>query len=90
MVLSNKYILFGLPCFRNSNKLTFEIENGEKVQKIIKKILMKKIFLYDSDADNATYKFIDNCIIYTYSFVQAKFREKIETAISKLEKENLL
>lgn len=46
MALSNKYILFGLPCFRNSNKLTFEIETeiGEKVQKNIEKNIDEKNF----------------------------------------------
>ncbi len=91
MALSNKYILFGLPYFRNSDKLTFEIETktGDRIQKTIEKNIDEEELYHNIDNDNATYKFIDNCLIYTHSSVQSSFKEKIETAISKLEKEDL-
>ena len=39
--------------------------------------------------DNATYRIIDNCLIYNHSSVQSIFKEKIMQAIANLKKEDL-
>ena len=91
MALFNKFVLFGLPQFRDSDKLSFEIETktGDKIYKIIDKNSDEKELSFKLDLNNAEYKFIDNCLIYTHSSVQSEFKEKIDAAISKLQKENL-
>ena len=94
--LFNKYILFGLPSLRNLDELIFEIEktNGEKIiRKFQREESYSKEELFDYDkyryGDNATYEFIQNCLIYHHSSVQLKFIEKIEMAIHNLRKEDL-
>lgn len=94
--LFNKYILFGIPSLRNSDKLVFEIENvyGEKIIRNFtkdEKYFEEELFDYNKYryGENATYRFIDNCLIYNHSSVQKGFKEKIELAISNLQKENM-
>lgn len=94
--LFNRYILFGLPHFRNTDELIFEIEKVDG-QKIIKKFNKSENYseeeLFDYNkyryGDNATYKIIDNCLIYNHSSVQERFKEKIEDAIDNLKQEDL-
>lgn len=94
--LFNRYVLFGLPHFRNTNELIFELEKDDG-QKIIKKFNKSENYseeeLFDYDkycyGNNASYRIIDNCLIYNHSSVQARFKEKIEQAISNLKQENL-
>ena len=93
--LFNRYVLFGLPSLRNSNELAFEIArpSGEIVIKrfLKEKEYFEEMFNYDEFryGKNASYKFIDNCLIYNHSSVQMQFKEKIENAIANLRKEDL-
>ncbi len=94
--LFNKHVLFGLPSLRNSNELIFEIEqvNGEQItRKFYKneKYSDEELFDYNKYryGNNATYRFIDNCLIYNHSSVQIGFKGKIELAIANLRKENM-
>lgn len=94
--LFNRYIMFSLPSLKNSEELSYELVtlNGDV---IIKKFDKKrneldgKTFDYDKYlyGDTATYKFIGDTLIYNHSSVQAKFEDKIKTAIDSLEKEDL-
>lgn len=93
--LFNRFVLFGLPSLRNSNELVFEIENinGEKITKKFdkNKNYAEELFNYDKYryGENATYRFVDNCLIYNHSSVQLKFKEIIEQTINSLRKEDL-
>lgn len=94
--LFNKIILFGLPSLRNSEELHFEIETleGVTITKIFKKhekYSDDEMFDYEKYqfGTNATYKYIDDCLIYNHSSVQNKYKEKIENAINNLKNENL-
>lgn len=94
--LFNRNILFGLPSLRNFDKLIFKIEttDGKTLTKIFSKnrsTSEDELFDYDRYryGDNATYIFIDNCLIYRHTSVQMKFKEKIEQAINRLKEENL-
>lgn len=94
--LFNRYMLFGLPSLRNSNELVFEIEDmtGKKRTKSFNKTVQysrEELFDYDKYrySENATYRFIDNCLIYNHSSVQMGFKEKIEQAVNSLRKEDL-
>lgn len=94
--LFNKFALFGLPSLRDSNELVFEIEkvNGQKtIRKFNKNEKYSEEELFDYNkyryGANATYRFVDNCLIYNHSSVQAGFKEKIEQAIENLRKEDL-
>lgn len=94
--LFNRCVLFGLPSLRNSQELEFTMETieGKKVvRKFTKseKYPKEEFFNYDKYryGDNATYKFIDNCLIYNHSSVQVRFKEQIENAIETLRKEDL-
>jgi hypothetical protein len=93
--LFNKYMLFGLPSLRNSNELIFEIEknNGEKVIKRFNENeeYLDDLFDYDKYrfGDNASYKFVDNCLVYNHSSVQSMFKEQIEESIDNLRREDL-
>lgn len=94
--LFNRFILFGLPSLRESNELNFEIEtvNGEKITRRFPKdeqYSYEELFDYNKYryGENATYRFIDNCLIYKHSSVQIRFKEKIESAISKLRQEDI-
>ena len=94
--LSNRQILFGLPSLRDFNSLSFEIENtdGNVITKVFDKdkdVIKDEQFNYNQYyyGDNATYRFIDDCLIYKHGSVQMKFKERIEQAINKLRKEDL-
>lgn len=94
--LFDRYTLFSLPSLRNCEKLVFEIEStdGKKVTKSFDKTTQysnEELFDYEKYryGQNATYRFIDNCLIYNHSSVQTKFKEDIERAIDDLRKENL-
>lgn len=94
--LFNKVKLFGLPSLRESNELVFEIEKTDGKKENIKftkyeKYLKEQLFDYDEYryGNNATYRFVDNCLIYNHSSVQMKFKEKIESTIEMLKKEDL-
>ncbi len=94
--LFNKYILFSIPSLRNFDKLIFgiEIPNGKvKIKEFDKyeKYGREELFDYDKYrfGENATYRFLDNCLIYNHSSVQKRFKENIENAISNLKKEDL-
>lgn len=94
--LFNRYTMFSLPSLRKFEELSYEFVtlNGDV---IIKKFGKKrneldgKAFDYDKYlyGDTATYKFIGDTLIYNHSSVQAKFEDKIKTAIDNLEKEDL-
>lgn len=94
--LFNKVKLFGIPSLRESNELVFEIEKTDGKKENIKftkyeKYLKDQLFDYDKYryGNNATYRFVDNCLIYNHSSVQMKFKEKIESTIEMLKKEDL-
>ena len=94
--LFNKVKLFGIPSLRGSNELAFEIEKTDGKKENIKftkyeKYLKDQLFDYDEYryGNNATYRFVDNCLIYNHSSVQMKFKEKIESTIEILKKEDL-
>ena len=94
--LFNKVKLFGIPSLRESNELVFEIEKTDGKKENIKftkyeKYLKEQLFDYDEYryGNNATYRFVDNCLIYNHSSVQMKFKEKIESTIEILKKEDL-
>ena len=94
--LFNKYVLLGLPSLRNSEELIFEIEkpNGQRITKKFGKnenYSPEEMFDYNEYryGENATYKFINNCLIYKHSSVQSQFKETIEKAIVNLRKEDL-
>ena len=94
--LFNKVKLFGIPSLSVSNELVFEIEKIDGKKENIKftkyeKYLKDQLFDYDKYryGNNATYRFVDNCLIYNHSSVQMKFKEKIESTIEMLKKEDL-
>ncbi len=94
--LFNRYILFGLPSLKKCDELIFEIEelNGERIlRKFRKNENYSEAELFDYNkyryGENAIYKIIDNCLIYNHSSVQIRFKEKIESAITNLRREDL-
>lgn len=94
--LFNRYILFGLPLLRNFNELTFGIKkaDGEETTRTFYKsenYSDEELFDYNKYryGENASYRFIDNCLVYNHSSVQIGFKEKIEFAISNLRKEDM-
>lgn len=93
--LFNRYMLFSIPSLRNSDKLVFKIKdiNGKEITKTYDKKTdyKEELFNYDEylHGMNATYKFINDCLIYNHSSVQMKYKEKIEETIEKLRKEDL-
>ena len=93
--LFNKLVLFGLPSLRNVDTLIFTIQkiDGSIIKKEFarSKNYFEELFDYDKYryGNNATYRFIDNCLVYNHSSVQSKFKEKIEQAIELLKKEDL-
>ena len=93
--LFNKLVLFGLPSLRNVDTLIFTIQkiDGSIIKKefVRNKNYFEELFDYDKYryGNNATYRFIDNCLVYNHSSVQSKFKEKIEQAIELLKKEDL-
>ncbi len=94
--LFNKQVLFGIPSLRKSTELVFEIKmpSGEKVLKRFDKhetYSQDELFDYDMYryGKNATYKVIDNCLIYNHSSIQLKFKEQIEDIINSLRNDDL-
>lgn len=92
--LFNRIVMFGLPSFRNSNELIYELVdiNGNVLkEKIIKDKKYNNLFDYDyfMFGNNAEYKIIDNCLVYNHSSVQDKFKDIIKKSIKKLEVEEL-
>ncbi len=94
--LFNRHILFGLPSLRNSDELTFGIKkvDGEETTRMFyksKNHSNEELFDYNKYryGENASYRFIDNCLIYNHSSVQIGFKDKIELAIANLKKEDL-
>lgn len=93
--LFNRYVLFGLTLFRNSEELTFKIEklDGTIIEKKFNRNDTYENELFSSNkylyGNNCEYKFIDNCLIYNHSSVQKKFENKIMEAINKLQNEDL-
>lgn len=92
--LFNKFVMFGLPSFRNTEQLNYEIKDYSG--NIIKRSFKKKeqysnMFDYDEYqyGNNGNYRFIDNCLVYNHSSVQNKFKETIENSINKLRQEDL-
>lgn len=88
--LFNTAILYGLPSLRNSNQLSYKlILNGKAIIKTYPKDEVipdkdKFPFVEYNYQNNATYKFIDNCLIYTHKSVQNQFKDKIKNAIESL------
>ena len=92
--LFNKITMFGLPSFRNSSELIYELldSNGNVVQKkITRHEKYDNLFDYDKYlyGNIAEYKIIDNCLVYNHSSIQNKFKNIIEKSINKLETEDL-
>lgn len=94
--LFNRYTMFSLPSFRGKQELsyTFITPNGDTIIKTFKKNEKDQdgqLFDYDEYlyGNNATYKIIDNILIYNHSSVQSQFEGKIKAAIEKLIKEDL-
>lgn len=94
--LFNRYVLFSLPSLRNFDELIFELEKqtGEKeIRKFKKNETYKKEELFDYGkyifGETGTYKFIDNCLIYSHSSVNNRFKEQIEKSVNNLRKEDL-
>ena len=92
--LFNKLIMFGLPSFRNTEQLDYEIKDHSG--NIIKRSFKKKeqygdMFDYDEYqyGNNGNYIFIDNCLVYNHSSVQNRFKETIENSINNLRQEDL-
>lgn len=94
--LFNRFILFGLPSLREASELVFTIKtlNDENISKTIKKdkkYSEEELFDYNDYRfeGNATYTFIDNCLVYRHRSVQNKFKDQITTAINSLKQEDL-
>ena len=92
--LFNRMTMFGLPSFRNSNELEYEMADthGNKLTKRITRTeRFNQLFDYDQYmfGNNAEYQIIDNCLVYNHSSVQNKFKKIIEKSIQKLEAEDL-
>ena len=83
--LFNRYTMFSLPSFRGKQELsyTFITPNGDTIIKTFKKNEKDQdgqLFDYDEYlyGNNATYKIIDNILIYNHSSVQSQFEGKIK------------
>lgn len=94
--LFNEYMLLGLPSLKNVDKLIFKIEkiNGEIITREFpkkKENTKEEISIYNKYryGDNATYRFIDNCLVYNHSSLQMGFKEKIENVVANLRSEDL-
>lgn len=94
--LFNKFVLFGLPSLRCEEELVFKVRklNGEVITKRFSKqehYLENELFNLDEYyyGNNATYQFIDDCLVYKHSSSQNKFKSKIEDSIKKLRQEDL-
>lgn len=93
--LFNTAILYSLPSLRNSNQLSYKLTLNNKI--IIKTYQKdeqipekdKFPFIEYSFQGNATYKFIDNCLIYKHKSVQKQFQNKIQNAIEALKTADL-
>ncbi len=93
--LFNRFVLFGLPSFRNCNELDFKIL---KLDGDILEIKYNKDKDYTKDmfsmskyryGNNCSYKFIDNCLVYNHRSLQPGFEKMIINAMNNLRKENL-
>ena len=93
--LFNRYVLFGLPSFRNCNELDFKIL---KLDGDILEIKYNKKEDYAKDmfsmskyryGNNCSYKFVDNCLVYIHRSLQPGFEKMIINAMNNLRKENL-
>ena len=92
--LFNKFIMFGLPLFRKTDQLDYEIKDnsGNIIKRSFKKTEQySDMFDYDEYlfGNNGNYKFIDNCLVYIHSSVQNSFKETIKSSINNLRKEDL-
>ncbi len=84
--------LFSLPSLRNTKKIEYKFEDENK--NTASKTFNKKNnnnFNYNEPlyGKNATYEIINDCLIYTHSSIQLRFKEAIEGAIKRLEQEDL-
>ena len=93
--LFNRYVLFGLPSFRNCNDLVFKVL---KLDGDILEIKFNKEEDYAKDmfsmskyryGNNCSYKFVDNCLVYNHRSLQPGFEKMIINAMNNLRKENL-
>lgn len=90
--LFNRYALLGLPLFRNSNSLKYEIEliNGEKIIKeysIEDKFKTDELFDYNTYSygdNNGTYKIENNNLIITISSLQKEYTDLILNTLNKI------
>lgn len=93
--LFNTAILYSLPSLRNSNELSYKMVLNEKIiittYKQDETILEEDKFPFINYCyqDNATYRFENNCLIYTHKSVQNQFKDKIKNAIDCLRQINL-
>lgn len=93
--LFNSAILYGLPSLRNSNQLTFKINlnNQEITKTFIKEEKIpnqEKFDFYNySFKDNASYRIIDNCLVYNHRSAQPFFENDIKNSILELEQLDL-
>ena len=92
--LFNRLIMFSIPSFRDKNELIYEVEDTNKNASYIQ---VKKDKKYDNTFDfmnyaygrNTKYEIVDNCLIYNHTSVMMQYKNLIEEAIKKMEKENL-
>lgn len=94
--LFNRNVLFGLPSLRGSDELTFGLEkaDGKETTRTFSKSESyrdEELFDYNKYrfGENATYRFVNGCLIYNHSSVQLRFKEQVESAVSNLRKEDL-
>ena len=91
--LFNKMLLFGLPSFRDTDKLIYKLELNNVVieREFIKKESYNDLFSYDEYefGHPGNYKIMNNCLVYEHSSVQNKFKDQIEESINKLRSEDL-
>lgn len=96
LALLDKSLMFGLPCFRECDTLSYQLlkPDGEKIITTFDRSLT----VSQGDLDNyysilygsvASYRKIDNALIYCHRSVQPRFAEKIKGTIQKLKQEDL-
>lgn len=94
-VLFNELLLFSIPQFRNTNKLTFKTKNpnNEIITKIFKKneqyqeSFNMNEYLYGNN--NGTFKIVNNTLIYNHRSVQQEYENTIKESVAKLNKIDL-
>lgn len=95
--LFNRGLLFGLPSLKNDSSLKFEFKDNDG--NYTEKVYDKNTNLNDEEhfdhaeylfgKNNTTYRIVNDSLIYIDSSLQYIFKDKINTAIDNLRKEDL-